>query len=95
MSMIESGRHEYRIDLASKKIEKQLDNIPDKFYNKISQKINSLALNPRPFGCQKLSEKVYRIKVGKYRIIYSIFDKEKLIVVDKVDRRKERTYKNI
>ncbi|MFQ6101049.1 MAG: type II toxin-antitoxin system RelE/ParE family toxin [Anaerolineae bacterium] len=36
---------------------------------------------------------MHRIRVGPYRIIYSIHDKEQVVVIDKVDRRRERTYK--
>jgi len=38
---------------------------------------------------------VHRIRVGSYRIIYSIYDREKVVVIDKVDRRRERTYKGL
>lgn len=91
--MTESEKQPYKIVNASKRVEKQLDAVPDHDYIKISQKIQSLSENPRPFGSKKLSDKVYRIRIGNYRVVYSIFDKDKVVVIDKVDRRKERTYK--
>lgn len=89
----EEKTDKYIIKLASSRIEKQLDSLPSQEYNRIRQKILDLASNPRPYGVKKLSDKVYRIRIGRYRIIYSIFDKEKVILIDKVDRRKESTYK--
>ena len=50
-------------------------------------------MTPRPFGVKKLAGRVHRIRVGPYRIIYSIYDREKVVVIDKVERRKESTYR--
>jgi mRNA interferase RelE/StbE len=39
------------------------------------KKIAGLADNPRPHGCEKLSaQEQYRIRFGKYRILYTIQD---------------------
>ena len=62
-------------------------------YNKVKSKIKALASNPLPIGIKKLSEKVHRIRIGNYRVIYSIFDKEKLIIIAAVKKRAEDTYK--
>jgi len=40
----------------------------------------------------KGEEGVYRARVGKYRVLYSIFDDERLVLVLKVDKR-ERVYR--
>ena len=54
--------------------------------------IKSLAENPRPFGCEKLSGHLdrYRIREGnyRYRIVYSIDDQNFLVDIVKVGRRK-------
>jgi len=84
----------YVIKIASRRIEKQLDSLPEKEYNRIRAKINELSKNPRPYGVKKLSDRVHRVRVGDYRVIYSIFDKEKIILIDKVAKRTESTYKN-
>jgi len=49
--------------------------------NRIFPRIEALALEPRPRGCRKLhSEKnLWRIRIGDYRVIYAICDKEKTI----------------
>ena len=42
---------------------------------RIVQRIQSLADDPRPPGCQKLSGRDrYRLRQGRYRILYSIQD---------------------
>jgi mRNA interferase RelE/StbE len=58
--------------------------------NKIRKKILSLAENPKPFGSQKLKETDYfRIRIGDYRIIYSIDDELRLVKVLSIAHRKD------
>jgi mRNA-degrading endonuclease RelE of RelBE toxin-antitoxin system len=84
----------YEVKTASRRVERQLDKVDDDiYYPKVAEAIESLADNPRPFGVKKLAGRVHRIRVGPYRIIYSIYDRKKVVVIDKVDRRKERTYR--
>ena len=51
----------------------------------------SLADDPRPVGCEKLAGESdrYRIRVGRYRVVYSIGDKELVVFVVRVGDRKE------
>lgn len=92
--MTESEKQKYKIIIPNRKVERQLDAVPNPDYARVSQKIQSLSENPSPYGAIKLSDKVHRIRIGDFRVVYSIFDKERAIVIDKVDRRKERTYKD-
>ena len=57
----------------------------------ISKAIDELALNPRPHGYKKLvgQGKSYRIRVGNYRIIYSINDKIVTVLILQIDHRKD------
>lgn len=57
--------------------------------------IRSLADNPRPRGVRKIegSERAYRIRVGDYRVVYEIYDKESLVLILQVARRAETTYR--
>ena len=66
----------YRIELP-KRVTKQLDKISSKDYLPISRIIQNLKEIPRPVGCKKLFESLYRIRVGDFRIIYWIDDKSK------------------
>lgn len=58
---------------------------------RIVARIRGLADNPRPPGYEKLSGQYarYRVREGRYRIIYSIEDRDLLIIVVKVGHRKE------
>ena len=53
--------------------------------------IRSLAEDPRPPGCEKLvgADDRYRIRVGRYRVIYSVGDGELVVVVVRVGHRKD------
>ena len=57
--------------------------------------IRSLASEPRPQGVAKLrgAEGAYRIRVGPYRVVYDIDDDGVLVVILKVVRRSETTYR--
>jgi len=58
---------------------------------RIVASIRSLADDPRSPGCEKLAgeQDRYRVRVGRYRVIYSIGDEELLVVVVRVGHRKD------
>jgi len=68
-----------------------LSKISEPYNSKIVEKINSLSIDPRPFGVEKLisRDNEYRVRVGVYRIVYSIFDNLLLIEVVDIDHRKQ------
>ena len=69
---------------------KELQKISQRDVNKIIEKIRSLSSNPRPPGCEKLSvEEKYRIRQGRYRILYSIEDDKLLVLVVRIGHRKD------
>jgi mRNA interferase RelE/StbE len=69
---------------------KELQKIPKRDLNKIIEKIRSLSSNPRPPGCEKLSaDEKYRIRQGRYRIVYSIEDDRLVVLVVKIGHRKD------
>jgi mRNA interferase RelE/StbE len=71
-------------------VRKDLDSIPNIHLKRILERIGSLAENPRPVGCEKLSgQEKYRIRQGDYRIIYSIQDTQLTVWVVKVGHRRE------
>ena len=53
--------------------------------------IRSLARDPRPFGSEKLSgrEDLYRLRVGRYRVLYSVGDAELVVLIVRVGQRKD------
>jgi mRNA interferase RelE/StbE len=71
-------------------VEKDFSVIPKKDLQKILHKIERLLKDPRPYGHEKLTgQERYRIRQGRYRIIYSIQDEELTIWVVKVGHRKD------
>jgi mRNA interferase RelE/StbE len=77
-----------------KSVAKDLRQIPKQHLKRILARIDSLAENPRPEGCVKLTAKeYYRVRLGQYRIVYEIRDNELVIIVIKVGHRSS-VYKN-
>ena len=69
---------------------KELESVPRKDRLRIIAKIHALASEPRPVGCEKLSgQEQFRIRQGRYRIVYSISDREKAVLVFKIAHRRE------
>ena len=67
---------------------KQFKKFAPSVAQKLKDEIAKLAANPRPTGVVKLTNREgYRIRVGDYRILYSIFDKSLLIEILKVGQR--------
>ena len=63
---------------------------PKKDRQRLVDRISKLADNPRPPRCEKLSgQDKYRIRQGRYRIVYSIEDQDLIIYVVKVGHRKD------
>ena len=76
-------------------LERQLKRIPKKDRERLVEAMRSLRGEPRAAGSLKLTDVLYRIRQGQYRIIYGVFDKEVVVVVCKVARRTEATYRDL
>ena len=71
-------------------VRNDFNSIPKKDLKKILKRIELLSENPRPSGCEKLTGKDrYRLRQGRYRIVYAIRDDELSIWVVKVGHRKD------
>ncbi|MEW6183538.1 MAG: type II toxin-antitoxin system RelE/ParE family toxin [Bacillota bacterium] len=71
-------------------VQKDLDGIPKKDLRKILTRIKSLAADPRPPGCEKLTgQDRYRLRQGRYRLVYSVQDEKRSVTVVKVGHRKD------
>ena len=69
---------------------KQISNFNKKEVLKIKSAISDLSENPRPFGYIKLKgENAYRIRIGDFRIIYEIIDKEEKVIIITIIHRKD------
>jgi mRNA interferase RelE/StbE len=75
-----------------KSVEKDLAAIPKNDLKKIIKQIGGLAKNPRPEGCEKLTgQNRYRLRQGRYRMVYSIQDNELTVRVVKVGAKNRKT----
>ena len=71
---------------------KEIKAIPTKRERqRIVNRISALADDPRPLGCQKLAggENRFRVRQGRYRIVYSVEDSELIVEVVRVGHRKD------
>ena len=81
----------YQLKLTSR-AQRQLDKLPAEDLGRIVAALHQLGGNPRPSGARKLRGALYRIRVGDWRIIYAVLDKDNLIIVGKIARRSKDTY---
>ena len=76
--------------LIKKSAARELEELPKKELTRIIERIGALGENPRPPGCEKLAGlELYRIRQGRYRIVYSVEDDVLTVWVVKVGHRKE------
>lgn len=69
---------------------KELEAVPPKDRKRIVKRIEGLAADHRPPGCEKLSgEEKYRLRQGDYRILYEIADQALIITVVKIGNRRD------
>lgn len=72
----------------SRKARKTLDECPISIRRRVEEKIARLLETPYPEGCRKLrgAANAYRLRVGDYRILYTIVSEEEILVF-KIARR--------
>jgi len=76
--------------IIEKPVIKYIEKLPENVYKRIKAAILSLEENPRPQGVEKLTNRdAYRIRVGDYRIIYTIKDKILLVTVIDAGHRRD------
>ena len=70
---------------------KEFRNLEDEIKRRVVVAIDELVENPRPKGVRKLRghKKLYRIRVGSYRVVYELDDAAKLIRVTRIRHRDE------
>ena len=81
----------YRVQF-NKRYIKDLEKIPQTSRLLIKKSILNLSQNPRPAGCKKLKggkASQYRIRCGKYRIVYTIKDEVLLVTIIEIGQRKD------
>ena len=78
----------YRVALTSS-AEKELRKLSSPLIARISERLENFTINPRPPGCKKLEggDKEWRIRVGDYRVVYTIDDARLLVEVTRIRHR--------
>ena len=84
----------YRVELAPA-AQRELRRLPPEVQARLAVPIRDLGEDPRPIGVRKLrgEDRAWRIRVGPYRVVYDVYDDRELVVVLKVGRRRESTYR--
>lgn len=70
---------------------KDLRRFAPKLMHQIQERIDSLAQDPRPPGCEQVKTipGYLRIRSGEYRILYEVNDVGKLVVINRIRHRRE------
>ena len=79
----------YRITVL-RRAAKSLSKLPAKDYARTRDAIRALGEEPRPAGCKKLvGRDGWRVRVGRYRVIYEVDDDVRVVAVLDVGHRKD------
>lgn len=74
-----------------KSARKELNSLPDPIFLAIDKGILSLIANPIPYPQSKAlkGENKRRLRVGDYRVVYSVDERQKIITIFRVRHRKD------
>ena len=65
------------------------------YAEKIAEEIKGLKNNPHPANSASLAHNLLKLRVGEYRVIYTIVEADNVIVIGKIARRSESTYRDL
>ncbi len=87
---MESCVAKYAVDLKPS-VRKELERLPATLIERIFPKMEALGVEPRPVGCKKLKggQQEWRIRVGDYRVVYTIDDSKLRVSVTRIRHRSE------
>lgn len=72
-----------------RRAQKELAQLPYEVYKRVRNAIFDLAQNSRPVGCLKLTGREgWRIRIGRYRVIYEIDDEKQIVTVFHIGHRR-------
>jgi len=84
----------YEVEL-TKRAYREFNKLSSADQDRIETEFDRLGANPRPPGTRKIRGNIYRIRSGDWRIIYAVFDKDRLVLVGKIARRAEDSYDGV
>jgi mRNA interferase RelE/StbE len=81
---------EYRI-VFTRSARKELEALPRTVASRVLSRVEALASAPRPAGSRKLvgTENLWRIRVGSYRVLYAIDDRQLLVDIIAIRHRSD------
>ena len=81
---------EYKVVFA-RSARRELENLEAPIIRRIIARVEALMTNPRPPGCVKLqgAADLWRIRIGDYRVVYSIDDSARLVDIRVVRHRSD------
>lgn len=70
---------------------KELDKLDKQIARRVARAVSALGANPRPAGCRRLVgyDDLWRIRVGDYRVIYTIRDTELIVLALRIAHRSD------
>jgi mRNA interferase RelE/StbE len=70
---------------------RELEGFPRSVVTRVVTRIESLGISPPPAGCRKLqgTGALYRIRIGDYRVIYSVDDGKRVVDIVAVRHRSD------
>ena len=69
---------------------KELEGLPLKDRRRVVTRLRGLADHPRPPGCEKLTgHDLFRVRQGKYRILYEVQDHDLTVTIFKIGHRRD------
>ena len=85
----------YRVEI-SPAAQRQLRRMPPGVAAGLRGPILALGIDPRPKGVTKLAgSDFWRIRVADLRVVYAVDDASRLVIVLRVARRSESTYRRV
>lgn len=88
-------RPQYRVEFARAAI-RELVRLRSDEAVRLRQPIFELAFEPRPAGARPVTGTPYlRIRVGDVRVVYLVDDVQVLVVIERIARRSESTYRRL
>ncbi len=79
----------YKIELR-RKAQRSLDRLPKDDFNAVIEAVKDLGNTPRPKGVEKIKTAgLWRVRQGDYRIVYSIDDSQKTVIILRIGHRRE------
>lgn len=82
----------YRIRYASRRVAKEIMDLPPEIFSRIDKVIMRLRKDPKPPGCRKLHSQAigqYRLRVGDWRVIYDVDDVANEVILLRIMHRRQ------